>query len=117
MVASEGKTRRIVFTAVGSLGDLHPYLAIGLGLKSRGHEVVVATSECYRPRVLALGLEFRSLRPDSKAVGDPQIMRQFMDLRRGTERVIREWILPALREAYEDTLVAAQGATSWYRIR
>ena len=33
-----------------------------------------------------------------------------MELRRGTERVLRDWILPVLRESYEDTLAAAQGA-------
>ena len=33
-----------------------------------------------------------------------------MDLRRGTERVLRNWILPVLRETYEDTLAAAEGA-------
>ena len=27
--------RRIVITTWGSLGDLHPYLAIGMGLKAR----------------------------------------------------------------------------------
>jgi UDP:flavonoid glycosyltransferase YjiC (YdhE family) len=37
-------------------------------------------------------------------------MRRFMSLRRGTERVIREWFLPSLRDSYEDTLAAAQGA-------
>ncbi|MHB8956287.1 MAG: glycosyltransferase [Pirellulaceae bacterium] len=35
---------RIVITTWGSLGDLHPYLAIALGLQRRGHEVVVATN-------------------------------------------------------------------------
>ena len=43
-------SKRIVLTAVGSLGDLYPYLAIGVGLRARGHETVIATSECYRPK-------------------------------------------------------------------
>jgi hypothetical protein len=30
---------RIVFTTYGSLGDLHPYLAIALGLKAHGHHL------------------------------------------------------------------------------
>jgi UDP:flavonoid glycosyltransferase YjiC (YdhE family) len=38
--------KRIVLTTVGSLGDLHPYIAIALGLKARGHDAVVATGEC-----------------------------------------------------------------------
>jgi UDP:flavonoid glycosyltransferase YjiC (YdhE family) len=36
--------RRIVLTTFGSLGDLHPYIAVALGLKERGHEAIIATS-------------------------------------------------------------------------
>jgi hypothetical protein len=60
--------KRVVVTAFGSLGDLHPYLAIALGLKSRGHEAVLVTSACYRRKVEALGLGFRAMRPDSRLV-------------------------------------------------
>ena len=37
---------KIVITTFGSLGDLHPYIAIALGLRERGHEVVIGTSPC-----------------------------------------------------------------------
>jgi UDP:flavonoid glycosyltransferase YjiC (YdhE family) len=101
---------RIVLTALGSIGDLHPYIAIALGLKARGHEAVVATGECYRRKVEALGLGFRELRPDSDWVADPGVMRWVMDLRTGTMYVLRDVFLPALRDSYEDTLAAAEGA-------
>jgi UDP:flavonoid glycosyltransferase YjiC (YdhE family) len=74
------KGRRIVLTTFGSLGDFHPYVAIALGLKARGHEAVLATGECYRAKVEALGLGFRAVRPDSALVTDPVAMRRFMDL-------------------------------------
>jgi UDP:flavonoid glycosyltransferase YjiC (YdhE family) len=64
--------KRIVLTSVGSLGDLHPFIAIGLGLKARGHDPIIATSECYRAKVETLGLGFRPLRPDSDMVADPE---------------------------------------------
>ncbi len=102
--------RRIVLTTLGSLGDLHPFIAIGLGLKARGHEVVLATGECYRHKVEALGLGFRPLRPDSDFVTDPEVMRRGMDPRWGSVWIIRELVLPALRNSYEDTLTAAEGA-------
>ena len=102
--------RRVVLTTFGSLGDLHPYVAIALGLQARGHEAVLATGECYRQKIEALGLGFRPLRPDSDFVSDPDVMRRVMDLRWGTVRVIRELVLPALRDSYEDTLAAAEGA-------
>jgi hypothetical protein len=40
--------RRIDLTTFGSLGDLHPYIAVALGLQARGHEAVIATSAAYR---------------------------------------------------------------------
>jgi len=39
---------RILITTWSSLGDLHPYVALALGLQSRGHEAILATGECYR---------------------------------------------------------------------
>jgi len=57
------KCRRIVLTAVSSLGDLHSDIAIALGLKARGHEPILATSPCYRTKVEALGLGFQAGTP------------------------------------------------------
>jgi len=51
--------RRIVLTTLGSLGDLHPYIALALGLKARGHEPTLATSEGYRHKIEPLGIGFR----------------------------------------------------------
>ncbi len=104
------RPRRVVLTAFGSLGDLHPYLAIALGLKERGHQAVLATSECYRGKVEALGLGFRPARPDSDFVSDPVKMGRLMDPRWGTVRAVRDILFPVLRQAYEDTLAAAEGA-------
>jgi UDP:flavonoid glycosyltransferase YjiC (YdhE family) len=101
---------RIVLTTFGSLGDVHPYVAIALGLKARGHEAILATSACYRQKIEALGLGFRAVRPDSQWVADPVMMRRLMDLRRGTVRAVREVLWPVLRKSYEDTLAAAEGA-------
>ena len=36
---------RIVLNTFGSLGDLHPYLAVALELKRRGHHPVIATHD------------------------------------------------------------------------
>jgi rhamnosyltransferase subunit B len=103
--------QRIVLTTFGSLGDLHPYLAVALGLQARGHEAVIATSGAYRQKVEALGIGFRAVRPDHP---DPEtgadLMRRSMDRRTGSEFVIREYMMSALRETYEDTLAAADGA-------
>ncbi len=78
--------RRIVLTTLGSLGDLHPYIAVALGLQARGHEAVIATSSSYRQKIEALGIGFRALRPDHPDLdADPDLMRRIMDRRKGSE--------------------------------
>jgi UDP:flavonoid glycosyltransferase YjiC (YdhE family) len=104
-------TGRVVLTTFGSLGDLHPYLALALGLRARGHVPVVATSGMYRGKVEALGLAFHPVRPDMTDLeADPDLIRRLMDLRRGPEVVFNELVLPALPASFEDTLAAAVGA-------
>lgn len=100
----------IVLTTMGSLGDLHPYIAIGLGLKKRGHDVVLATSRCYEQKIKALNLGFHPVRPDANWLAQNDVLRRMMDFRWGTVRVVRDVLLPVLRETYEDTLEAAHGA-------
>src|SRR6516164_4992690 len=103
--------RRIVLTTFGSLGDLHPYLAVAPGLQARGHEAVIATSGYYRQKVEALDLGFRAVRPDHPGPeADPDLMRRIMDRRTGSEFVIRELMMSVVRESYEDTLAASDGA-------
>ena len=46
---------RIILNTFGSLGDLHPYLAIGLELKRRGHQPVIASHRLYRDRTTRTG--------------------------------------------------------------
>jgi rhamnosyltransferase subunit B len=49
---------RIILTTFGSLGDLHPKIALALELQARGHDVVLATHQSYQAKVQALGLNF-----------------------------------------------------------
>ncbi|MFM7149198.1 MAG: glycosyltransferase [Gemmataceae bacterium] len=102
---------RIVLSTLGSLGDLHPYIALGLGLKARGHDVVLATSGFYESRITSQGLGFHAIRPDLPQLhNNKEMMRRAMDLRTGTEFVVRDLVMPSLRETFEDTMAAAQGA-------
>ncbi len=68
MTTTTGK--RIVLSTFGSFGDVHPYIAIALELKARGHSVVIATSEVYREKMDALGLELHRVRPDVPSYDD-----------------------------------------------
>jgi len=74
---------KLVITTAGSLGDLHPYVAIALGLRKRGHEAVVGTSPCYRQKIESLGLGFHPIRPDSDWLTDPLNVRRLSHPRWG----------------------------------
>ena len=51
---------RIVLASVGSRGDVHPYLALGLALQARGHEVCLVCNNDARDEVMAAGLAHAS---------------------------------------------------------
>lgn len=102
---------RIVLNLFGSLGDLHPYLALGHGLRERGHQVRIATSEVYRAKVEGDGFRFAAVRPDAGEILDrPELMDRLLDARRGTEFLLREYLIPRVREAFEDLLPVCEPA-------
>lgn len=101
---------RIVLTTIGSLGDLHPFIAMGLGLRDRGHDIVFATVNDYRTKIEPLGFDFHAIRPDHIPMDDPKMLALMMDLQKGTERVIRDYLLPNLHDTYTDLMGAAQNA-------
>lgn len=101
---------KFLLTTFGSFGDLHPYIAVGKGLRERGHAVTLATSEIYRAKVEGEGLAFHAVRPDmSGVIDDPEKMRRAFHKRTGTEYVIRKMFMPFVEQAFEDTLAAASG--------
>ena len=105
------RSHRILLTTFGSLGDLHPYLAIAVELRRRGHIPVIGSIEHHRSHVEAAGLEFRLIRSATFEQPDRELIRHALHLRRGPEFIIRKLLMPALRTAYADTLAAAQDAT------
>ena len=98
--------KRILCATIGSLGDLHPCLALAVELKRRGHSVVVASTEYYRSHVESSGIGFHPIRPDWDPT-DPRLIRDCEDLKHGFEALYRNWLLPNLEDTYHDLLVAA----------
>jgi len=102
---------RILITTFGSYGDLHPYIALALGLKQRGHHPVIATSGSYRSKVEAEGLAFHAVRPDLDDFGHfAEVARRVYHPRKGAEYLLRELVLPRFAQTFDDLAVAAQGA-------
>lgn len=103
---------RIVLTTWGSLGDLHPYLALALELRRRGHEAAVASLPAWRSHVEQAGLAFHPIRPDVPPgnADARELVRRVLDERTGPEFLFRHVLMPHVRATYEDTLAAAEGA-------
>ena len=100
---------RIVLVCWGSYGDLFPYLAIADELRARGHTPVVTSCPYYQELVEHEGFAFRPLRPDVRP-DDTTLLQHVMDARRGSEVIIRELVVPALRDSFADIAAAADGA-------
>jgi rhamnosyltransferase subunit B len=109
----QSTNKRIVISTFGSFGDVHPYVAIALELKARGHRPVIATSEVYREKMEAQRIEFCPVRPEVLSFDQPEelgkLVAEVMDARKGPERVT-QMLLPHLREIYEDLSAAVDGA-------
>ena len=106
-------TRKVVLATVGSLGDLHPFIAVAAALRAQGVHAVIACAPEYQSKVEAAGLAFHSLRP-----GFDELQRDLgMDrgqLTRGAidhpDFLFRRLVLPYLKLSYEDMMEAAVDA-------
>ncbi len=97
---------RIVLSNIGTFGDINPLIAIALELKRRGHQPVLAVPALYESKIVPLGLEFHAVRPDI----DPKntlLAEMIYDVRKGTERGLREFLFPVLSQTYDDLTAAA----------
>jgi len=102
---------RFLFSTLGSLGDVHPYIAVARALISQGHEAVIATAEDYRSVIEGAGVEFAPVRPAMTELGDYQtLVKKTFDVLRGPEYLIRRVVMPHLRSAYECLLTASNRA-------
>ena len=102
---------RIILNTFGSLGDLHPFLAVAMGLRQRGHDAVIATSEVYRQKVVAEGVGFAPVRPDvGLMMDDADFVAKLWHPTRGSEFLLRDYLVPQVKDGYEDLAAACRGA-------
>lgn len=105
--------QRIVLATVGSLGDLHPFIAIGLALRARGAEAVLAAPEDHLTKCRAAGLEAEPILPTFEEVGratglpdDEVIRRVLLD----DQFLIGRVLLPPLGDSVARLLRIGEGA-------
>lgn len=103
--------KRFVFATFGSLGDLHPYIAIARELNRRGHRPLIASFDELREAVEAAGVEFAPMRPAMSAFGErTALIEQLFDPWRGPELLVRRMFIPHVRESYQDLARACRSA-------
>lgn len=100
---------KIVIATFGSLGDIHPKIALALELKRRGHDVLFAAMENYREKFELLGIDFHPMRPNIDPE-DRELTREMMDPVKGSEKVLKELIFGNIRPMYDDLMDAVSGA-------
>jgi rhamnosyltransferase subunit B len=100
---------RIVITCWGSYGDVYPYVGLAKALKGRGHQTLVAAPGYYRRTIEQEQIEFAAVGLDIDPA-DRDVMARVMHPVRGTEAVVRDLVMPALRQTYDELRQAAAGA-------
>lgn len=101
---------KIVLATFGSLGDLHPIIALAIELRRRGHQITIATMEIFREKIEMLGIDFSSMRPHIDLENAREMVRDLMDAKKGPEKFLKEIVMPNLRGMYDDLTEAVADA-------
>ncbi|MBK8783721.1 MAG: glycosyltransferase family 1 protein [Anaerolineales bacterium] len=102
----------ITILAVGSQGDVQPYLALAVGLKNEGYNVRFAANSNFASLTASYGLEFFSIQSDSFEFTRNSRTQSWLDaesipsLILSTNRVIR----PMLSSIMRDVFAACEGS-------
>lgn len=102
----------ITMLAVGSRGDVQPFVALGRGLAARGYQVRVATHAIFESFVRGEGLEFARLEGNPNAIVQSDEGRAWLESNRNPLTFasgFRKLMGPVLRQAMADAYEAAQG--------
>jgi len=108
---------KIVIFALGSRGDVQPYVALGKGLSAAGHTVRLLASADFDDLVTANGLEFTALGGSSEAVArsmerlveQGQTLKVFAAQARVAEELARQAAAHGLAAQGADLIVAVLG--------
>jgi rhamnosyltransferase subunit B len=98
---------RILITTWGSLGDIYPYLAIAEELNKLNASVTIACNTQHQELIESKGHGFRAIRPHFTP--DAEFFRNAMDEFKGSRFLVKELLIPPIRESYADTLAAIPG--------
>jgi rhamnosyltransferase subunit B len=117
------KQLHVLLPTIGSAGDVHPFIGLGLALRARGHRATILTNPYFEGLIERQGLGFLpvgTIQDFEEAIEDPNLWH----VRKGFTVVARRVIVPAISEIYRlieshadaDTVVAASGISFGARV-
>jgi rhamnosyltransferase subunit B len=88
----------VLLPTMGSAGDVHPFIALGMELKARGHRATILTNPIFQELIEAQGLGFLAVGTAEEAnavIANPELWH----LRKGFS-VIAQIVVPAIAEVF-----------------
>ncbi len=101
--------KKVVLINFGSLGDIHPFIGLGLALQKAGIKVVFGTNLSHVPRVQQAGLEAYGVGPDLRP-DDPELIAVVMNSIKGPEILHKKYIFPSSEKGIADSLPLTKDA-------
>ncbi|MBK1883130.1 glycosyltransferase [Luteolibacter pohnpeiensis] len=101
---SDFQPLRILLFALGSAGDVHPLIGLGMELKRRGHEVFVITNPVFRSQVEHAELSFRALGTEEEfelTTNDPDLWHPLKAFPAVVKRAVHPSYAPILEISRE----------------
>jgi len=106
----------VLLPTLGSSGDVHPVIALGVALRARMHRATIITNPLFQTLIEEQGLQFLpvgSIEDAHAAIADPDLWHR----RKGFGVVAQRMMVPAIARIYRlieahadaDTVVAASG--------
>jgi rhamnosyltransferase subunit B len=106
------RSLHVLLPTMGSAGDVHPFIALAVALRARGHRATILTNPIFQGLIEAQGIGFLPVGTAAEAnaaIANPELWH----LRKGF-KVIAQVIVPAMAEIYRliekhadaDTVVA-----------
>jgi len=120
---SPGGPLDILLPTIGSAGDVHPVIELGMEFKRRGHQATVVTNQFFEQQIRDAGLDFVAMGtlPEAEAtIADPRLWHPTKSF----DCIVERAIIPNIERLYKiiekrrgpRTLVAASGLCLGARI-
>ena len=107
------RTGKIVLATHGTLGDLHPLMALALALRERGAQPIICSHDNFQPKVESIGIPFQSFGPgyqtyrDDLKISQDELVRR---MSRDHAYMLKYLVAPYLESAVQDLMPLVRDA-------